>query len=459
MVEIADIDSLGRLEAWLNGQSHEVAVCIAPRAAAWVLPIWWHAVLSEDWARGREWTALTVLRCTLISYVAAKMPNEDIKRVASNAAATARTSASLASGAATHAAAAHAAFSAAFAASTAFSDEPVNTAFNAFAASINSASTAAAGSNNHSYSVSDPSTPAFAIWQSFRADASQMKDEEILVFTPLWQQGVGPFDGLWEKINGFVEGGDSPHDWQFWIEWYQALLDGRPMLGNAARTWEMLEKIALIDPKDWDQGPEVVNPVINGIWGKYKSIPDPDKSLNEMLADQPDATKVRIHEVRQVMDRAKRDLPPTFDAILGLILLELERLQHKNYESELEQLEGKRQISVFLTLYEAVERMQALLPNENPATTADAEEMEGLLRLYFDRFRGLCREKVDDVANGVWSTGAGVVQGGLILGSASLATTFGLPAMAGVAVGSLVFAPDRAGQIIKVAKETITKQV
>ena len=266
MVEIADIDSLGRLEAWLNGQSHEVAVCIAPRAAAWVLPIWWHAVLSEDWARGREWTALTVLRCTLISYVAAKMPNEDIKRVASNAAATARTSASLASGAATHAAAAHAAFSAAFAASTAFSDEPVNTAFNAFAASINSASTAAAGSNNHSYSVSDPSTPAFAIWQSFRADASQMKDEEILVFMPLWQQGVGPFDGLWEKINGFVEGGDSPHDWQFWIEWYQALLDGRPMLGNAARTWEMLEKIALIKPEVWDQGPEAVNPMIHEIW-------------------------------------------------------------------------------------------------------------------------------------------------------------------------------------------------
>lgn len=39
---------------------------------------------------------------------------------------------------------------------------------------------------------------------------------------------------------------------------------------NAARTWELLEKIALIDPKDWDQGPEVVNPMIAGIWELYR---------------------------------------------------------------------------------------------------------------------------------------------------------------------------------------------
>ena len=179
--------------------------------------------------------------------------------------------------------------------------------------------------------------------------------------------------------------------------------------------------------------------------------------MNELLSEQPDATKARIEEVRQVMDRAKRDLPPTFDAILGLILLELERLQQKNYESELEQLEGKRQISVFLMLHQAVERMQALLPKENPATPAEAEEMEGLLRLYLDRFQGLCREKANDVASGIWSTGVGVVQGGMILGTATVATTFGLPAVTGVAVGSLRFAPDRAGHILKAAKDAITK--
>ncbi|MFN3164762.1 MAG: hypothetical protein ACE37N_15115 [Pseudohongiellaceae bacterium] len=43
------------------------------------------------------------------------------------------------------------------------------------------------------------------------------------------------------------------------------------MLGDAARTWEMLEEIALIDAATWDAGPEVVNPVIRDIWERYLS--------------------------------------------------------------------------------------------------------------------------------------------------------------------------------------------
>ncbi|MEQ8896295.1 MAG: hypothetical protein RID23_04330 [Roseovarius sp.] len=42
------------------------------------------------------------------------------------------------------------------------------------------------------------------------------------------------------------------------------------MLGDAARTWEMLEKIALIDAATWDGGPEAVNPVIREIWELYR---------------------------------------------------------------------------------------------------------------------------------------------------------------------------------------------
>jgi len=448
MVESADIKDGDRLEAWLKDQPREVSVWIAARAAARVLPTWWQEVLTKDWARDRDLTALPVLRSLLISSVGATVSTEDMKaaRVANAGAAMAYTNTHMGHAfAATDAAAKVAPYAAANAAASAAVANVADAVSDAAAAAADAGSNAAAA--------------ARSVWNAVRIDAEQGSGGEILRFLPLWADATNPLAKMWQEVQAKVQVSEAADHWQFWIDWYQAQLDGRPMLGDEARTWEMLEKIALIDPKDWDQGPEVVNPLIARIWVKYKSIPDPVKSLNEMLADQPDATKVRIHEVRQVMDRAKRDLPPTFDAILGLILLELERLQHKNYESELEQLEGKRQISVFLTLYEAVERMQALLPNENPATTADAEEMEGLLRLYFDRFRGLCREKVDDVANGVWSTGAGVLQGGLILGSASLATTFGLPAMAGVAVGSLVFAPDRAGQIIKVAKETTTKQV
>jgi len=73
-------------------------------------------------------------------------------------------------------------------------------------------------------------------------------------------------------------------DWQFWIDWYDALLAGRPMLGDAGRTGEMLEQIALIDPATWDAGPEVVNPVIRGIYEGYL--------VEDVIAQHPLALRI-----------------------------------------------------------------------------------------------------------------------------------------------------------------------
>ncbi|WP_297768388.1 hypothetical protein, partial [uncultured Roseovarius sp.] len=87
MSESVDIKDRESLEAWLKDQPRESAVWIAFRAAARVLPVWWDAVLTEEWARERDLTAL-LLRSVLISSVAAVVPTDDIRaNVAANNAA------------------------------------------------------------------------------------------------------------------------------------------------------------------------------------------------------------------------------------------------------------------------------------------------------------------------------------------------------------------------------------
>ncbi|WP_102105953.1 hypothetical protein [Roseovarius mucosus] len=95
-------------------------------------------------------------------------------------------------------------------------------------------------------------------------------DGEFPDARPLWQEGAGPLAEQWRAIKWQVDQSEGAGDWQFWIAWYDALLEGRPMLADAGRTWEMLEEIALINPEIWGEGPEVVNPVIRGIWELHR---------------------------------------------------------------------------------------------------------------------------------------------------------------------------------------------
>src|SRR6056297_13668 len=78
-VDITDRESL---EAWLEDQPREVAVWIASRAAARVLPLWWDWVQTEGWAKQEIFTPLTALRQLLISCVYANMPTIDLEAAA-----------------------------------------------------------------------------------------------------------------------------------------------------------------------------------------------------------------------------------------------------------------------------------------------------------------------------------------------------------------------------------------
>ncbi|QEW24493.1 hypothetical protein [Roseovarius indicus] len=255
MVEIADIEDRESLEAWLKDQPREVAVWIALRAAARVLPVWWDAVLTDDWAHKRDLTALPVLRSLLLSSVAAVGPTED-----SNATA-------------------HAADRAAYAAraARAAADVTADATAHAAARAARAAAHAAADADRAAYAAAyaaaaaaDAAADSDLVWAAIRLDVEQTAGGYVPDTLALWPDSKGPLEEQWRAIVWQVTNSEEAEGWQFWIEWYDALLDGRPMLGDAARTWEMLEEIALIDDATWDAGPEVVNPVIREIWDLYR---------------------------------------------------------------------------------------------------------------------------------------------------------------------------------------------
>ncbi|WP_372675097.1 hypothetical protein [Aquicoccus sp.] len=184
------------------------------------LPVWWDAVLTVDWEGKADTTALPFLRSVLILSVAAKMPTEDLQ--------VARGAASPAIGAI------------------------IQTVSEAIAAASTGAITDAAA------------------WNAVRADAEEAAGGTLPNASPLWPNGVNPSAEQWAAIKWQVANSEGAADWQFWIDWYDALLAGRTMLSDPARTWEMLERVALIDPETWDKGPEVANPLIREIWELYR---------------------------------------------------------------------------------------------------------------------------------------------------------------------------------------------
>ena len=104
-------------------------------------------------------------------------------------------------------------------------------------------------------------------------------------------------------------------------------------------------------------------------------------------------------------------------------------------------------------LYDAVTALRTRLPEVGEITVVQAQESEGIVRLYIERFRELPRTKVDEVVEGLWTTGKGALQAGLVGATAVLSMAYGLPATAGIAIGALAIAPKNAVEIIKAGRE------
>lgn len=90
---------------------------------------------------------------------------------------------------------------------------------------------------------------------------------------PLWP-AENPLAEVWSTIRTHPST-QSP-GWRFWIDWYERALTGQP------QDWALLEKIALIDPKDWDKGEDHVNALILQIIRNHR--PPPPKLTPEIRA-------------------------------------------------------------------------------------------------------------------------------------------------------------------------------
>lgn len=240
-MEVAEIRDADSLRAWLEALPQETeaereeakrwAVAIAHRAAMRVLPEFWAWGLSVE-ARKRDVRCDMVFRCNLISGVAAVSPTLAIAHIADGAPFTAYS-------AATSANSASAATAAGIA--LAFGYAVASAAVFAFA-------DAAADAAHASAAASEGITGD--TWVSIRVDCVALQRGEALDRSPLWQDG-NPLAQLWADTRPQILA--QGEGWQFWVDWYENALHGRP------QDWDLLTKVALIPPEDWDKGADHVN--------------------------------------------------------------------------------------------------------------------------------------------------------------------------------------------------------
>jgi hypothetical protein len=240
----------------------------------------------------------------------------------------------------------------------------------------------------------------------------------------------------------------------FWLHWYEAALVGKSL------DIDMLTEIARLPDEDWRQGPDHINPMIAGIWERFKSRPKADPIQDELDTARASSAPVErqyIDRVRQRVGENRETLPPTIDALQELLILEIERWQTSNELNVKVPDECVRQVQLLVTMYEALSGLRACVPEAGLPSEEITKEAIGLGQLYLSKFAALPRDKADDVVDGVWGTVANVGKATLVLGTTSVFVQFGFPALAGVAVGTTIFAPKSAADVIKAAKEYLSK--
>lgn len=307
MVEIADINDRESLELWLKDQPRETARVIAHRSAMRVLPIYWEWAES---ARKRDLTALPILRLILITEAAWRSAILEITaaaKVAFDAAIGPTGSITI-----TAAAVADATTAAA------------TTTFTATAtlATVTTATNAAFAADQSSDMV----------WSALRADCERLKSGSAPEHWPLWPGFENPLADLWTDLKTTLSapGREGPN-WSFWIRWYDAALSGR------SQNWEMLEEIALIDPKDWDQGPVRVNALIREIEQTYALRASPNA---EKINRDPVTNKFRAIPISDLApDTFQNAKERAADAITQMRAIDPSRNIHGVLDAELELLE------------------------------------------------------------------------------------------------------------------------
>jgi hypothetical protein len=329
VVEIADIGNEKSLREWLEDKPPELAVLLAHRAAARVIPVYW------AWAAGYSTkggvTEIALWRKLLTSQLRSVYATREVSDAASNAAAANADAQFVAVRAAVFAAV-------------------------AAAAAANGAATAAIAANA---AAAAKDATAADIFEDVRRDAAAYLGTNMRAPSPLWEggkAGVPPDIAVtWEttraKLTARVEAGET--GWQFWIDWYEAQLTG------ADQNWEMLKEIVLIPDADWQKGAAHVNGLIEEIVERYQGDASPTLSGHaETPGDADfDADYVPGQPLAQMLNRNAKTIRLQLDTLASLLRDEIDVLRGRNDLSDEERDEAQRRIEILNRVLGRVEAM------------------------------------------------------------------------------------------------------
>lgn len=244
MSDLPEIDSEESLKAWLGTRPHEDAVLVAHRAAMRVAPIWF-AAMASDWARDDNLTAISILWPSLIPQFARQYPTLKSKSLAP--AALANRIGGDPRGLANHAAGA--------------------TRSAAMAVAIEGHSDALICATNAVVEASY-AAPIGAVWDSVQIDVHALVNGKDPSGSTLWP-AENPLASEWQKSQPILR--NTPGG-EFWIDWYQRTLGGRP------QNWPLLRDVALIDDALWKQGGEALDSEIRRLVAEAQ--PDEGSALS-----------------------------------------------------------------------------------------------------------------------------------------------------------------------------------
>lgn len=237
------------------------------------------------------------------------------------------------------------------------------------------------------------------IWEQCRDDARTLEAGGDLWARLLWS--IPEPDFFRAATSEFRPRWQADPAFGFWLLWWDGVVSGRQL------PWDLQEKVALIEPEIWEQGAEVVAARIAVLEEESEEKRDRDRELDDAVGRMSGPEPSVVRSVQAAMERNRRSLPPTFDAIEGLILLELDRMGGKNDFGEMSHAEFQRRRRVLLILFDALQDLRAQLPSSGSVSTKQAERSERVLRLIFKKVGELPIKKADEIAENFWGSGNG----------------------------------------------------
>lgn len=269
----------------------------------------------------------------------------------------------------------------------------------------------------------------------YPAPSRYIQDYPGLINPSVWLQTE--LAAAWRAARTALQS-DTTADWSFWIAWYERVLAGQDTLPD-----ELAPIFNRLTREDWNKGPAHINPMFDAVLAMYRAD-DVAQPLAELT--MPPGEPEQIAKTKAAMERHRRELPANFDAILGYIILEIQRLQDRNYRDDADRNESVRQIGVLKTLHQAILRLTMLIPETEDMPQEDAVAAESLVRLYVSKFKEWPRANADEMVDNS-------CRFALVGLSAMTLPMLGVSATVATVAGAAFFGGDRILKNIRSAKE------